>query len=67
MSSQKERRWRRFCGNNSFRHKALQRLEGLSWHAQSGLGAFVLFQLLANKALHRTPSHCALGAGERRR
>ena len=30
MSSQKEKRWRRFCGNDSFRHTDAQRLESLS-------------------------------------
>jgi hypothetical protein len=35
-------------------------------HALHGLDAVGLFQLLANKALHRTPPHCVLGAGERR-
>jgi hypothetical protein len=30
MSSQKENRWRRFCGSRSFRHEKLQRLESPS-------------------------------------
>lgn len=30
MNSQKEKRWRRFCGNDSLRHPERQRLAGLS-------------------------------------
>ena len=67
MSSQKEKRWRRFCGNDSFRHTQLQWLVAhflsLSGRAtkQSGKGHSIYLDIHTRIHEHLASLRAALG------